>query len=367
MNSIDNLKEMMLPHIRRLKPYQGVDPMEVIAERAGIPADQVIRLNGNENPFGPSPVVNEALGKFQFYNHYTDPEQRKLRSVLSKYLGAPAERIVAGNGSDELIDLLLRMFLGPGENIIIPSPTFGMYSFTADICGGEAIAIPSDENFEIDVEAMVTAMTSKTKAVFLASPNNPSGNIASVSQIRALLETGRLIVVDETYYEFCGESVMPLMEEYPNLVILRTFSKWAGLAGLRIGLGVMQEELAQTMISMKPPYNVNTAAEVALTASLEDTTVLLDRVKSIVAERERMMGLLQKIPGIKAWPSQANFILFSLPEGQGERIFEGLCSRGIFLRYFDTPQLKDYIRSSVGFPHETDAVVAALTELVGAA
>ena len=364
MNSIENLKDKMLPHIRRLKPYHGVDPMEVIAERAGIPAEQVIRLNGNENPYGPSPKVNEALGSFQFYNHYTDPEQRKLRSVLSKYLGAPEERIVAGNGSDELIDLLLRMFLGPGENIIIPSPTFGMYSFTADICGGEAVSVPSDENFEIDVEAMVVAMTDKTKAVFLASPNNPSGNIASSSQIRALLETGRLIVVDETYYEFCGQSVMPLMEEYPNLVILRTFSKWAGLAGLRIGLGVMQEEIAQTMISMKPPYNVNTAAEVALTASLEDTSVLLDRVKAIVAERERMMGLLQKIPGIKAWPSQANFILFSLPEGQGERIFEGLCNRGIFLRYFNTPQLKDFIRSSVGFPHETDAVVAALTELV---
>ena len=364
MNSIEDLKDMMLPHIRRLKPYQGVDPMEVIAERAGIPADQVIRLNGNENPYGPSPRVNEALGSFQFYNHYTDPEQRKLRSILSKYLGAPEERIVAGNGSDELIDLLLRMFLGPGENIIIPSPTFGMYSFTADICGGEAISVPSDENFELNVEAMVTAMTAKTKAVFLASPNNPSGNIASSSQIRALLETGRLIVVDETYYEFCGQSVMPLMEEYPNLVILRTFSKWAGLAGLRIGLGVMQEELAKTMISMKPPYNVNTAAEVALTASLEDTSVLLDRVKAIVIERERMMGLLQKIPGIKPWPSQANFILFSLPEGQGQRIFDGLCSRGIFLRYFDTPQLKDYIRSSVGLPHETDAVVAALTELV---
>ena len=364
MNSIEDLKDKMLPHIRRLKPYHGVDPMEVIAERAGIPAEQVIRLNGNENPYGPSPKVNEALGSFQFYNHYTDPEQRKLRSVLSKYLGAPEERIVAGNGSDELIDLLLRMFLGPGENIIIPSPTFGMYSFTADICGGEAVSVPSDENFEIDVEAMVVAMTDKTKAVFLASPNNPSGNIASSSQIRALLETGRLIVVDETYYEFCGQSVMPLMEEYPNLVILRTFSKWAGLAGLRIGLGVMQEEIAQTMISMKPPYNVNTAAEVALTASLEDTSVLLDRVKAIVAERERMMGLLQKIPGIKAWPSQANFILFSLPEGQGQRIFDGLCSRGIFLRYFDTPQLKDYIRSSVGLPHETDAVVAALTELV---
>jgi len=174
MNSIEDLKDKMLPHIRRLKPYHGVDPMEVIAERAGIPAEQVIRLNGNENPYGPSPKVNEALGSFQFYNHYTDPEQRKLRSVLSKYLGAPEERIVAGNGSDELIDLLLRMFLGPGENIIIPAPTFGMYSFTADICGGEAVSVPSDENFEIDVEAMVVAMTDKTRPSSSLRPTIPA-------------------------------------------------------------------------------------------------------------------------------------------------------------------------------------------------
>ena len=363
MNNIENLQEMMLPHIRRLKPYHGVDPMEVIAERAGIPADQVIRLNGNENPFGPSPVVNKALGNFQFYNHYTDPEQRKLRSVLSKYLGAPAERIVAGNGSDELIDLLLRMFLGPGENIIISSPTFGMYSFNADICGGEALSIPSDENFEIDVEAMVTAMTPKTKAVFLASPNNPSGNIATVSQVRALLETGRLIVVDETYYEFCGESVMPLMEEYTNLVILRTFSKWAGLAGLRVGYGLFPPKIADYLLRIKIPYNVNVAALVAVQESLKDIDYLMSNVKAIVAERERLFTELEKIEWLKPFPSQANFILCSVLKGEAKQLKERLQAKGILVRYFEESRLRNFIRISVGKPEHTDALITTLREI----
>ena len=234
-----DVNELMVPHIRRLKTYQGVDPMEVMAEQAGIPPEKVIRLNGNENPYGPSPTVAVALGEFQNYNHYPDPGQRRLREALSDYVDAPAEQIVAGNGSDELIDLLLRMFLGPGENIIIPTPTFGMYAFSAEVCGGEAIAVPRDKNFEIDIEATKLAMTPATKGIFLPSPNNPTGNIATEVQIRALLETGLLVVVDEAYFEFCGETVLPLVQEYSNLVVLRTFSKWAGLAGLRIGLGVM--------------------------------------------------------------------------------------------------------------------------------
>ena len=362
-NAINGL---MLPHIRSLETYQGVIPMEVMADRAGIPPEKVIRLNGNENPYGPSPRVVEALGSVQNYNHYPDPDQSRLREALSGYLGVPADQIVAGNGSDEIIDLLLRMFVGPGENIVIPTPTFGMYAFSTEICGGEAVSVERDEDFEIDVEAVNLAVTAKTKGMFLASPNNPTGNIASEAQIRALLETGRLVVVDETYHEFCGQTVLPLLQEYSNLVVLRTFSKWAGLAGLRIGLGVMQPELAATMMSMKPPYNVNLAAEIALLASLEDTPTLLERVRNIVAERDRMMGLLRQVKGIKTWPSQANFILCQLPEGRGKEIYDSLCNRGIFLRYFGNERLKDHIRVSVGFPHETDAVVAALNELVNA-
>ena len=360
------VRDLLLPHIRQLKTYDGVDPMEVMAQQAGIPPEKVIRLNGNENPFGPSPEVVKALGSYQRFNHYPDPDQRQLRDALSAYLGVPAEQIVAGNGSDELIDMVLRMFLGPGENIVIPTPTFGMYAFSAEVCGGEVKAVPRNEIFDIDVEATVSALDENSKAIFLASPNNPTGNTASEGAIRALLATGRIVVVDETYFEFCGQTMLPLLDEYSNLVVLRTFSKWAGLAGLRIGLGVMDPGIALTMMSMKSPYNVNLAAEVALIASLDDRTTLLSRVEAIVTERKRMTSMLEQIPGIQVWPSQANFILCRLPEGRGQEIFEGLCRRGIFLRYFNTPQLRDYVRASVGLPEETDQVIAALTELVGA-
>ncbi len=361
---MSNINDMMLPYIRSLETYQAVDSTEAMAEMSGIPADRIIRLNGNENPYGPSPKVAEALGSVKDYNLYPDPQQRKLRGALSDYMGLSAERIVTGNGSDEIIDLLLRMFVGPGENVIIPSPTFGMYAFSAGICGGEAVPVQRDESFEIDVEAMRLAVTPKSKGFFFASPNNPTGNVAAEGQVRALLETGLLVVVDETYYEFCGRSVASLLEGHPNLVVLRSFSKWAGLAGLRIGLGAMSPSLAGTMMSMKPPYNVNLAAETALLASLEDRETLLERVRSIAAERERMMALLKDIPGVTPWPSQANFILCRLPEGRGKDIFEGLCGRGIFLRYFSTARLKDHVRASVGMPRETDALVSALRELV---
>ena len=363
-NETENMPSM-LPHIQALETYEGVDPMDVLAERAGIAPNKIIRLNGNENPYGPSPKVSEALGKFQDYNHYPDPGQRNLRRVLSGYLNVKPERIVAGNGSDEMIDLLLRMYVGVGDNVIIPTPTFGMYTFSAGICGGQAISVERDENFEIDLEAMKAAITPKSKIIFLTSPNNPTGNIVPEAQTRAMLDTGLLVVMDEAYFEFCGETTIPLLADYRNLVVLRTFSKWAGLAGLRIGVGAMDPDIAATMMAMKPPYNVNLAAEVALTTSLEDTPGLLDRVNQIVAERDRMMDRLREIPNLTPWPSRANFILCQVPEGRGQGIFDGLCSRGIFLRYWSSGRLKDYIRTSVGLPHETDAVVEAFAELCG--
>ena len=353
----------MLPHIQALETYEGVDPMEVMAERAGIPPEKIIRLNGNENPYGPSPKVAAALGDYQNYNYYPDPGQRNLRRVLSGYLGVEQEHIVAGNGSDEMIDLLLRMYVGIGDNVIIPSPTFGMYSFSAGICGGEAISVERGENFEIDLEAMKSAINNKSKIIFLTSPNNPTGNIVPEAQTRAMLDTGLLVVMDEAYFEFCGETAIPLLSEYPNLVVLRTFSKWAGLAGLRIGVGAMDPDLAATMMAMKPPYNVNLAAEVALTTSLEDTPGLLERVQQIVTERDRMMDQLKQVPNLTPWPSQANFILCQVPDGRGKEIFEGLCSRGIFLRYWSSGRLKNFIRTSIGLPHATAAGVEAFSNL----
>ena len=360
-----NVVELLQPHIRGLSMYEGVDPMEVLAQKAGIAPDHVIRLNGNENPYGPSPKVMEALGQFKQYNLYPDPQQRRLRDALSEYLGVGPERIVAGNGSDEIIDLVLRMFLGPGEKIIDPAPTFGMYSICARICGGEVTTVPRDGSFEIDVEGTKLALDSSTKAILFASPNNPTGNIAPEWQVRRLLEMGLLVVVDETYHEFCGQTVLPLVHEYRNLIVLRTFSKWAGLAGLRIGLGVMDPDIASTMMTVKPPYNVNLAAEIALLASLEDHAGLLERVNTIVAERDRMFCMLGQLPGLRPWPSQANFIFCQLPDGKGREVFESLARRGIFFRFFSSPRLRDFVRASVGLPHETDAAVAALDDILG--
>ena len=359
----EQMQQSMLPHIRGLGVYQGVEPVEVMAERAGIPPEKIIRLNGNENPYGPSPAVAKALADFPNFNHYPDPEQRQLRLALSGYVGVDPERIIAGNGSDELIDMLFRMFIGPGDNIINLTPTFGMYSLGAEICGGEAVSVPRNAGFEIDLENVKLAITPRTKAIVVCSPNNPTGNMPTEAEVRALLDTGILVIVDEAYYEFSGQTLMPLLDEYPNLVVLRTFSKWAGLAGLRIGLGAMHPDLARTMMSVKPPYNVNLAAETALIASLEDMPALLERVNAIVAERERMYGLLSAISTVKPYPSQANFILCQLPEGSGQQVFEGLCNRGIFLRHWNNPRLKDCVRTSVGFPEENDAVAAALAEL----
>jgi histidinol-phosphate aminotransferase len=408
--------DKILPRYKQLEPYQGVDSLEILAQQSGISPDKIIRLNGNENLYGPSPKVTEALATFQEYNLYTDPLQRRLRQALSSYVGIGPEWIVAGNGSDEIIDLLVRLFVAPGQRVVVPTPTFGMYAFCAKVNDGEVVSIPRDELYDIDVDAVRAAIGPKAKLVFACSPNNPTGNVTSVEKVKALLKTGVVVAVDETYHEFCGRtrshpkihslgssrggtlsggglpdmsgqvhssppplvrergnkevrnfgmsSMLPLVKEYPNLVVLRTFSKWAGLAGLRVGFGVMSPDVAQVMLTMKPPYNVNAAAEIAVIASLQDKKLLLERVKAVVKERERMFSLLKTVPGVKPWPSEANFILCQLPTGQGKNVAAGLAQHGIFVRYFDTPRLRDCIRISVGLPHHTDALVTALKKVL---
>ena len=356
--------ERMVSHIRALKTYEGVDPTEVLAQQAGIAPDQVIKLNGNENPFGPSPRVADALASYPYYNQYPDPDQRHLRTVLSDYLNVAPEQVVAGNGSDELIDMVLRIFLEPGQKVIDPTPTFGMYRFSTAVCGGQAVTVPRNELFDVDVEEIEQVLDDDTKLTFLASPNNPTANVAQEWQVRRLLDKGLIVVVDETYHEFCGYTLIPLLQEYPNLIVLRTFSKWAGLAGLRIGLGIMDPQLARVMMGMKSPYNVNVAAEAALTASLEDRDELLRRVECIVQERDRLFSKLEALPGVTPWPTQANFILTQLPQGRGKELFEGLARKGIFVRYFGGDRLEDFVRISVGLPHQTDAVISALESLL---
>ncbi len=351
--------DLIRPHLGSIRTYSAVDPPEILAERAGIPVDRIVKLNGNENPYGASPRASEALADLPLHI-YPDPQQRSIRDALADHNGIGPEYIVAGAGADELIDLLFRLFISPGDKILDCDPTFAMYAFCARVAGAEIAMAPRDELFDVDELAVREAIDERTKIIFLTSPNNPTGNLVTDEQVLRLLETGLIVVVDEAYFEFCGKTAAELVERHDNLVVLRTMSKWAGLAGLRIGYGIMSPGLVRHIMDIKSPYNVNAAAEAALLASLEDKEWLLDNVGKVVAERTRMMSLLEETDGVKPWPSEGNFILCGLAPGNKEAVVQGMADRGVFVRGFDSERLRDCFRVAVGTPQETDAFISAL-------
>jgi histidinol-phosphate aminotransferase len=366
MTSADNdrLTQLLRSDLRVFQAYDAVDPPEVLAQRAGIPEDKVIKLNGNENPFGPSPRLTEGLANWPGYHIYPDPLQRRARAALGEYVGLDPKHILAGAGADEIIDLLIRATLEPGDRIVNCVPTFGMYSFSAQVQGGKTISVPRSEDFEVDIDGCLLAIKDGAKVVFICSPNNPSGNTTPAGDIQRLLEQDVLVVVDETYAEFSGETLAPLVPEHWNLVVLRSLSKWGGLAGLRVGYGLMSSGLIDFLMAIKPPYNLSAAGEAGLLISLEDKELLLRRCADIVLERGRMAAALGEFPALKVRPSRGNFLLCHAPSGKGHEVYTGLAERGIFLRYFNQPGLEDSFRISVGLPEHTDALISALRELL---
>ena len=217
-----DLNKLIRPHLLKLETYSGVDTSEKMALDAGVDPDEVIRLNANENPYGSNDVIKEALSNLQIHL-YPDPLQHQLRNKLSVYANQPVGRIMAGAGGDEIIELLFRLFMKPGESIVDCTPTFGMYGFCARITDTKIELVQRLNDWSIDIQAIKNIVSPITRMVFLASPNNPTGNTVSEEEVRALLNTGLIVVIDETYHEFCGETVSGLVGEYNNLVILRSF------------------------------------------------------------------------------------------------------------------------------------------------
>lgn len=346
-----------------MAPYAPPEDLELVAFRAGRPPQAVIKLDANENPYGPSPRVNQALAAFDRYHRYPDPEARSTAPLVAAYAGVAADRIVLGNGSDELIDLVCRIYLEPGDEGIDCTPTFGMYRFSTELCGGRAVEAPRTSDWRVDADCVREAITPRTKLIFVATPNNPTGNPVDEGAVRALLEHGLIVVLDEAYVEFSPHgSYTPWTAAYDNLVVLRTFSKWAGLAGLRIGYGVFPPALASYLQKVKPPFNVNLAAEVAVHATLEDLPGVRTNVEKIVAERERMATALAAVAGMRVWPSAANFLLLEVGASGAASLKTHLAARGIAVRAYEHPRLRNALRISVGLPEHTNALVAAIRE-----
>lgn len=370
-------------HLESLPPYIPIEPFEVLSARIGREPAQIVKLDANENPYGPLPVVREALGKLDFPHIYPDPESRALRKSLSKFTGIGEEYLLAGAGADELIDLLMRVLLELGDCILSCPPTFGMYSFDAELNAARCIEVPRNTDFSLDMASIRKSMeTYRPKMFFITSPNNPDGSMLDSKTIDELLSLPTLIVLDEAYIEFADSLPSPSsatsnlwrandlgaslsrIREVPsreNLVVLRTFSKWAGLAGLRIGYGAFPLWLMPTLWKAKQPYNVNVAASIAAQVSLEHVDELIKMVALLTTERGRLFAALQEIPYLKPYPTQSNFILCKVIGHDAAELKSRLAQEhGIFVRYFNKPALRDHIRISVGRPQDTDALLKAL-------
>jgi histidinol-phosphate aminotransferase len=364
----DGLAQLVRSDIVGMPEYTPIIPLEMLSRQIGLETDQLVKLDGNENAYGPSPRVYEALADYRQYHIYPDPNHTLLREALEEYAGVHRSRILCGAGSDELLDLVMRLFLQPGDGIINCPPTFGMYDFDAGLHSADVVNVPRADDFSIDVDGIRVALSvfptrsqgRKAKLLFLNSPNNPDGSVIAEKDLRQLLLLDLVVVLDEAYAEFSGASYIPLAEEYPNLVVLRTFSKWAGLAGLRIGYGIFADGLMPHLWKIKQPYNVNVAAQVAVLASLSDLHYLWSNVQRIIRERQRMFVRLEEIDYLEPYPSQANYILCRVVGRDARALKLALESRGILIRYFLKPGLQDCVRISVGRPDHTDSLLEAL-------
>ncbi|MBN1562551.1 MAG: histidinol-phosphate transaminase [Anaerolineae bacterium] len=352
--------------IAAMEAYTPTASLEVFAERLGRSVDSLIKLDANENPYGPSPKVQAALGSLDVTHIYPDPEAGKLRAMLSEYVGVSADHILVGAGADEIIELILQLFIEPGDTFINCPPTFSMYTFDAPIFFANAINVPRKPDFALDVEAIeAAARESGAKLLFLCSPNNPDGSLIPAETLERLLELPLVVVLDEAYIEFSRtESAAARVPDTSNLIVLRTFSKWAGLAGLRVGYGIFPLDLMPHLWKIKQPYNLNVAADVAARASLVDVVERRAIVENLITERERLERELAAIPYLNPYPSRSNFVLCRVVGMDAADLRDRLArDYGILIRYYAKPGLRDHVRFSAGTPEQMDALLAALRQI----
>ncbi|HWJ03869.1 MAG TPA: histidinol-phosphate transaminase [Verrucomicrobiae bacterium] len=348
-----DIRDMVREDIKNLVPYE---PHLY---------SNVIKLDANENPHSfPEIVIREIFGRLngEVFTRYPDPGGQQLKGRISDLIKTEPDNIVLGNGSDELIQLIMQTFGGPGKRVVIPVPTFSMYKIHGQITGTLPVEVQRNEDFSLNTELLLTEMNDPdTRVTFIATPNNPTGNSVPLSQIEKLVrETGSLVVVDEAYIDFGGETALPLLNQYPNMIILRTLSKVA-LAGLRVGYLAAHKDVTRELLKVKQPYNVNAFSQLAAAVVLDNWSTFRQQIGEITAERERLQEELAKIPGILNYPSDANFILFRVPGSPG-KLHQELVEQGLLVRNSpgSTHGLDKCLRVTVGTRQENDLFLEKL-------
>jgi histidinol-phosphate aminotransferase len=332
------------------------------------PYRATVKINQNENPWdAPAEIKDEVLRRFaaRQWSRYPDFVPASLNQQLAKFAGWKADGVIVGNGSNELIQAVLMVTVDPGKRVLISEPTFALYKQVATVLGGEVESVLLTPQLTYDVDALLRTIEEQQPDVtIICSPNNPTGCVIETADLRRLLAASRgLVVIDEAYHEFAGQSVAPLLAEYENLIVLRTFSKAMAFAALRIGYLLGAPELVVEIRKAVLPYNLNAFSQIAAEVAIEDYSSLLGpTVKAIVSERERLYSELEKIRGLHPLKSHANFMVVKR-DTDSKRIFEELLKRDILVRDVSGyPMLRQYFRFNVGTPEENDRLLSALRE-----
>lgn len=362
-----DVESLIAAHVRGMRPYEPIVPLDVLSKRLGLPPEQIVKLDANENPYGTSPRALEAVAASRELHIYPDPDQTALREALSAFVGVPADHIMCGAGGDEVIDLMARAFVEPGQFIVDLPPTFGMYKWEADVLGAQYVSVPRRRDFSIDVDAVegtVRALEASgvaPKLLFVTNPNNPDGSVTPRADLLRLLDLPVVVVVDEAYIDFSTEqSLASLVPERNNLIVLRTFSKLAGMAGLRVGYGVFPLPVIKHLWKVKQPYTPNVAGTVMAIAAMQDRDWLDRSVVAITAERARMTEALRGLGWIEPLSSETNFVLCRVSGRDAQAVKQAIERQGVLVRYFNKDGLRDCLRISVGKPEHTDALIEAL-------
>lgn len=363
-----SLKELVKGNIHRVAPYVPGKPVEILERELGV--KNALKFASNENPLGPSPLALKAIrDNTHLFNRYPEGTSYFLRERLSKHLGFPMDQIVVGNGSNELIELMCHLFLGPGDEAIIGDPSFPMYKIAIDLMGAVPVMVPL-KDFKFDMEAMAAAITPKTRIVFVCSPNNPTGTIVTESAVRKFMEKVPEtvpVVFDEAYFDYVKDpeyqDSLKLLREGRLVVTLRTFSKIYALAGLRIGYGIASEEMVFLLNSVRLPFNVSCVAQVAAQASLDDEKQVTRSIKVNSEGMEFFKSELSRL-GLTMVDSEANFFLVDLQVDCRTACHE-LEKRGLIVRPMGPFGLPDtFVRISVGTQRENERLIAGLKEVL---
>ncbi len=353
--------------IQKIPPYVAGTSKDTIMERYGI--RNPIKLASNENPLGPSPMaVSAAEAALQTMHLYPDPDARELRNAAAEFFCCRPEQIIAGNGSDEILDFICRAYLEPGEEVLIPSCTFSYYRIASLACGAQ-VRMTSMKGHAIDVDDILSRVSSKTKIVFIANPNNPTGTCLMKDVVLKLVSgipAETLLVLDEAYAAFVSNpdflSGVSLIEKHANIATVSTLSKSFGLAGIRIGFCIAGESMIAELNRIKPPFNMNILALKAGEAALKDRGFLETTLKNTWTGLD-YLSHEASVLGLRSVPSETNFVLIEIGK-RAEAVYEELLKRGIITRSMKSFGMEEYLRVTVGLPEENRAFMAALKDIL---